>query len=90
MDDAEQRRIASEGGKAAHRRGTAHEFTAYEARRAGSNGGKEVSKDREHMAAIGRIGGERVSKDRAHMAQIGQTGGMRTRAGSSSLRDSRT
>ncbi|MGZ8295342.1 MAG: KGG domain-containing protein, partial [Telluria sp.] len=31
-----QREIASEGGKAAHRKGTAHEFTSEEARRAGS------------------------------------------------------
>ena len=33
---ARQRAIASEGGKAAHERGTAHEFTSEEARRAGS------------------------------------------------------
>jgi hypothetical protein len=36
MDPARQRAIASEGGKAAHERGTAHEFTSEEARRAGS------------------------------------------------------
>jgi general stress protein YciG len=36
MDPARQREIASEGGKAAHERGTAHEFTSEEARRAGS------------------------------------------------------
>lgn len=36
MDPARQREIASEGGKAAHRKGTAHEFTSEEARRAGS------------------------------------------------------
>jgi general stress protein YciG len=36
MDPERQRAIASEGGKAAHERGTAHEFTSEEARRAGS------------------------------------------------------
>jgi general stress protein YciG len=36
MDPARQREIASEGGKAAHQRGTAHEFTSEEARKAGS------------------------------------------------------
>jgi general stress protein YciG len=36
MDPERQREIASEGGKAAHQKGTAHEFTSEEARRAGS------------------------------------------------------
>jgi general stress protein YciG len=36
MDPERQRQIASEGGKAAHQKGTAHEFTSEEARRAGS------------------------------------------------------
>jgi uncharacterized protein len=34
-----QRRIASEGGRAAHRAGTAHEFTSEEAKEAGRKGG---------------------------------------------------
>jgi len=36
MDPQRQREIASEGGKAAHASGNAHEFTSEEARRAGS------------------------------------------------------
>jgi hypothetical protein len=36
MDPNQQRAIASEGGRAAHRSGNAHEFTSEEARRAGS------------------------------------------------------
>ena len=42
MDPAQQRRIASEGGRAAHASGNAHEFTSEEARAAGSKsrGGK--------------------------------------------------
>ena len=58
MDPAKQREIASKGGKAAHAKGTAHEFTADEARLAGSKGGKAVSQNREHMAEIGRKGGQ--------------------------------
>ena len=39
MDKAKQREIASKGGKAAHQKGTAHEWTAEEAREAGRKGG---------------------------------------------------
>lgn len=58
MDESRQRAIASEGGRAAHARGTAHEFTPEEAREAGRKGGEAVSRNREHMAEIGRRGGE--------------------------------
>jgi general stress protein YciG len=58
MDAAKQREIASKGGKAAHEKGTAHEFTSEEARAAGRKGGEAVSQDREHMAEIGKKGGE--------------------------------
>lgn len=58
MDPDRQREIASKGGRAAHARGTAHEWTSDEARRAGRKGGEAVSRDRAHMAAIGREGGE--------------------------------
>jgi uncharacterized protein len=57
MDRDRQREIASKGGRAAHAKGTAHEWTADEARVAGRKGGETVSRDREHMAAIGREGG---------------------------------
>jgi len=39
MDRAKQREIASKGGKAAHHKGTAHEWTSEEARDAGRKGG---------------------------------------------------
>src|SRR6185312_10035121 len=42
---------------AAHAKGTAHEFTSDEARVAGRKGGEAVSRDRQHMSAIGREGG---------------------------------
>lgn len=57
MDAAKQREIASKGGRAAHAKGTAHEFTTDEARVAGRKGGETVSRDRQHMADIGREGG---------------------------------
>lgn len=38
MDKAKQREIASKGGRAAHRKGTAHEWTSEEARAAGRKG----------------------------------------------------
>jgi hypothetical protein len=39
MDRAKQQEIASKGGKAAHLKGTAHEWTQEEARAAGRKGG---------------------------------------------------
>jgi general stress protein YciG len=65
MDANRQREIASKGGRAAHAKGTAHEWTSDEARVAGRKGGEVVSRDRAHMAAIGREGGEsRGAKNR--------------------------
>jgi len=75
MNEEKQREIASQGGRAAHQKGTAHEFTPDEARDAGRKGGEAVSRNRDHMARIGRKGGEAVSKDRQHMANIGRKGG---------------
>ena len=39
MDRSKQKEIASKGGKAAHQKGTAHEWTSEEAREAGRKGG---------------------------------------------------
>lgn len=63
MDSDKQREIASMGGRAAHEKGTAHEFTPEEAREAGRKGGETVSRDRDHMADIGRKGGESRSNN---------------------------
>jgi general stress protein YciG len=57
MDPEKQREIARAGGKAAHAQKKAHEFSSEEAREAGYAGGVAVSRDREHMAEIGRKGG---------------------------------
>jgi uncharacterized protein len=40
MDPEKQRQIASKGGKAAHQKGSAHEFNAQEARQAGKKCGQ--------------------------------------------------
>ena len=74
MDRNKQREIASKGGRAAHEKGTAHEFDAGEARAAGRKGGVTVSKNREHMAAIGRRGGEARGANRAARLQSQNNG----------------
>ena len=58
MDEERRREVARMGGRAAHQKGTAHEFSSEEAREAGRKGGRAVSQNREHMSAIGREGGE--------------------------------
>lgn len=63
MDPEKQREIASQGGKAAHEKGTAHEFSSEEAKEAGKKGGETVSQDREHMAEIGREGGKKSHRN---------------------------
>ena len=40
MNDSKQREIASKGGRAAHAKGTAHEWSSSEAREAGRKGGQ--------------------------------------------------
>lgn len=69
MDPERQREIASKGGRAAHAKGTAHEWSRDEARVAGRKGGEVVSRDRAHMAAIGREGGEARGRSSARARQ---------------------
>jgi len=66
MDPAKQREIASKGGKAAHQKGTAHEWTSEEAREAGRKGG---------MASHRRKQGDQGSSEESSSAH----GGERTR-----------
>jgi general stress protein YciG len=67
MDRAKQREIASKGGKAAHQKGTAHEWTSEEARDAGRKGGLASHKRRrEQQFSTGgssAISGEEDSVD---------------------------
>ena len=55
MERAKQREIASKGGKAAHQKGTAHEWTSEEARDAGRKGGiASHQRRREHQSSSDR------------------------------------
>ena len=59
MDRAKQREIASKGGKAAHQKGTAHEWTSEEARDAGRKGGiASHQRRREQMGGTSNDGDE--------------------------------
>ena len=62
MDRAKQREIASKGGKAAHAKGTAHEWTSEEAREAGRKGGMASHRRRKEMGETGdtQMGTERA------------------------------
>jgi general stress protein YciG len=69
MDRLKQREIARKGGKAAHAKGTAHEFNAEEARQAGKKGGKAAhirgtahEFDSEEARAAGKKGGQARSR----------------------------
>jgi len=72
MDEHKQREIARKGGMAAHRKGTAHEFTTEEARFAGRKGGQQVSANRSHMIEIGRLGGRRSAERRRNRSAESQ------------------
>jgi hypothetical protein len=81
MDPARQREIASQGGKAAHQKGTAHEFTSEEARRAGSmsHGNRQSA-----AASSGSASSTRTSAKAASSEQGGnKQGGGEAKAGSS-------
>lgn len=75
MDKRSLRKLARQGGQAAHAKGVAPTFTKETAREAGKKGGNAVAQDREHMREIGRKGGTSVSRDPEHMSRIGKVGG---------------
>ena len=64
MDRAKQREIASKGGKAAHQKGTAHEWTSEEARDAGRKGGIASHRRRREQLGSTGTGGSDVADDR--------------------------
>ena len=68
MDRAKQREIASKGGKAAHQKGTAHEWTSEEARDAGRKGG--IASHRRRREALQQDGstGENSNEQNREMA----------------------
>lgn len=72
MSPERQRQIASEGGRAAHKLGVAHEWSSDEARKAGKKGGQIVSQNREHMSEIGRRGGMSSGGRRSRQQNINE------------------
>lgn len=69
LSPEERAEISRLGGKAAHARGTAHEFNSAEGKMAGKKGGAAISANRSHMSAIGRVGG----KSRGLQRQTGES-----------------
>jgi general stress protein YciG len=70
MDRAKQREIASKGGKAAHQKGTAHEWTSEEAREAGRKGGMASHQRRKELqdgqpGLAGEMGSPGMTEERA-------------------------
>jgi len=74
MSSQKQREIARRGGQAAHKKGTAHEFTSDEARIAGHRGGRALSSNRQYMSEIGRKGGHSSAGQRAAKSRQIQEG----------------
>jgi len=72
MNPEKQKQIARQGGKAAHQKGTAHQFNSEEARIAGRKGGEAVSRNRQHMSEIGKKGGEASGGNRRSQENIGR------------------
>ena len=57
MDRGKQREIASKGGKAAHQKGTAHEWTSEEAREAGRKGGMASHRRKQEQTETAPVAG---------------------------------
>jgi general stress protein YciG len=71
MDRNKQREIASKGGKAAHQKGTAHEWTSEEAREAGRKGGMASHRRKQQQQS-----GEGGSQDLENPRDTGSQGGV--------------
>ena len=57
MERSRQREIASKGGRAAHQKGSAHEWTSDEARAAGRKGGMASHRRKEESQGVTASGG---------------------------------
>lgn len=62
MDEEKRREIASQGGKAAHEKGTAHEFDSEEAREAGRKGGQARAQNQQNNSMNEEGGGTTKEK----------------------------
>lgn len=77
MDRAKQREIASKGGKAAHQKGTAHEWTSEEARDAGRKGGIASHRRRREQTGLGGSTTDTADDSRAIKNSGTEAGGLR-------------
>jgi len=83
MDPEQQRQIAAEGGRAAHEKGTAHEFTSEEARRAGAMSHKN-DPNSQSASSASRAGSGGGNKGSARDDDDDEGGGKAGRGGSRS------
>jgi uncharacterized protein len=82
MDRTRQREISSQGGKAAHQKGTAHEFDSNEAREAGRKGGMVSGGRRRSRDAANTNDAEiTTSPESPTQSPIGETPSKATEAG---------
>ena len=72
MNPEAQRAIAAKGGRAAHQKGTAHEFTSEEARIAGRKGG-EASRGGRRSGGNNAESRENVGTERTETGSEGRT-----------------
>lgn len=75
MDPEQQREIAAEGGRAAHEKGTAHEFTSEEARRAGAMSHKNDASRNKQSASGGNKGSAKQDDDEQENSKGGRGSG---------------
>jgi uncharacterized protein len=86
MDRAKQREIASKGGKAAHQKGTAHEWTSVEARDAGRKGG--IASHQRRREQMGGGSSENASANDEEDTRNASAESMRNAGSSRSMRGS--
>ena len=88
MDRAKQREIASKGGKAAHQKGTAHEWTSEEARDAGRKGGIASHQRRREQMGGGTTSENTPSNENDENVKNSSAESMRSSGSSRSMRSS--
>ena len=88
MDRAKQREIASKGGKAAHQKGTAHEWTSEEARDAGRKGGIASHQRRREQSGMPGGSEDTIAMDRSASSSGSSSSGSSSVSGSSMDRES--
>lgn len=65
MTQEQRSAIAAAGGRAAHRRGTAHQWTVEEARTAGSKGGRLSAQRRREARGLSALANQALEETKA-------------------------